>query len=69
VGGEVHDGIYTAQDGRQLGRVRNIAHDQLKTLGEFGVASAQIVINDGFIAAALERKRRVTADVSCASND
>jgi hypothetical protein len=69
VGSEVHDGIDAAQDRGQLGHVRNIPNDQLEALGEFGVPGAQIVVNDGFIAAALERQSGVTADVACASND
>jgi hypothetical protein len=67
VGGEVHDGINAAQDWGQSGRVRNIAHDQFEALGEFGVTGDQIVIDDGFVAAARRRQCGVTADVSCAS--
>ena len=65
----MHDGINPAQERRQLGGVRNISHHQLEALGERGMAGAQIVVNDGFVAAALERQRGVTADVSCSSDD
>ena len=68
MGGEVHDRIHPAQNRRQLGGVRNVSHDQFEALGQRGVAGHQIVVDDGFVAAALERERGVTADVSCASN-
>ena len=64
----MHDGVNTPQERRQLAGVRNISHDQLEALGERGVACNQIVINDGFIAAALERQRGVAADITCSSD-
>src|SRR5216684_6830263 len=45
-----------------------MSHDQFETLGELRVAGHQVVVNDDFVAATLERMRGMTANVSCSSN-
>ena len=64
-----HVGVDALQDRRQFAGVRNISHHQLEALRERGMAGTQVVINDGFVTAALERLRGVTTDVSCSSDD
>ena len=58
VGSKVHDRINPAQDRCKLAGVRNISHNQLKALGQRRMAGDQIVVNDGFVAAAFERQAR-----------
>lgn len=66
---EVHDRVHPAQHWRQLGRIGYISHDQLEARGERRVSCGQVVVNDGFVAPALERMCGMTADVSRASDD
>src|ERR1700720_4503841 len=69
VGSEVHHCVNPLQQRRQFGGVGDIPDHQLEALRERGMAGTQIVVNDGFIAAALERVNGVTAYVSCSSDD
>jgi hypothetical protein len=53
----------------QLGCVGDISDHQLEALRERGTAGTQIVVNNRFVTATLERVRGVTADVSCSPDD
>ena len=52
-----------------LAAVGDVTDDQLKSLGQSGMAGGKIVINDGFIALALQGKGGMAANVTRSSND
>jgi hypothetical protein len=68
MGGKVHDGIGAAQRLRQFSGIRNIADNQFKPFGQFAMTGTQIVVDDDFVALALQDVRGVTANVSSSPN-
>jgi hypothetical protein len=69
MGGEMHDRINPAQQRRKLRAVGNISFDQLEAFGKFCVTCDKVVVNDGFVAPALQGVCGMTADVSRSSNN
>ena len=69
MGGEVHDGVRTAQCGLKPRAVANIALDQWEAAGEGTVPGGEIVIDDDLVPAPRQLAHRMATDVSRAPGD
>jgi hypothetical protein len=65
---EVHHAIDSLERRSQLASIGDVALDQFESLRETPVPIHEAVVDDRFIARALQRTSRMTADITCPTN-